>query len=211
MTSFYLGLTPWLAFTVADRSAGLGPSRAALAGLVVALGILAIELRARRLRPLPLVAAAEFSALLAVSAAVGGTDGVWRYDRALAFGVLAVVFVLSSAVAPLTMPYARDVVAPRRATDPRFLRTNAALTRSWSVALILVALSFALGATFETPLTTTLFNWFVPILVVAAAATRLASPSESNLGESAAKALETLMSDARDGDGARSGPRRLSW
>ena len=185
MKSFYVGLTPWLAFGVADRSAGLGPFHAALVGLVVALGITVFELRGRQLRPLPFIAAAEFTALTAISVHVDTTAGIWRYDRALAIGALAATFVVSSLVAPLTAPYTRDVVTPRHWTDRRFLRANATLTRSWSLVLTLVAASAALGATFQDPLGTTVFNWLLPIFVVALATPRLAVPSESNSGASA--------------------------
>jgi len=210
MTTFYVGMTPWLAFIVADRSAGLGPSNAALAGLAVALGIVVIEFRSRHFRPLPILAATQFSLLAMVSAYSGG-ETVWRYDRALTIGVLAAAFMLSSLIAPFTAPYARDVVTPKSWTDGRFLRANATLTRAWSLVLALVSVSFAVGATFANPFATTILNWLIPILIVAIAAARLAPPSENHSGASAIRALESLMSNAHDDERARRGPRRLSW
>jgi hypothetical protein len=208
--SFYLGLTPWLAFAVADRSAGLGPSRAALAGLVFALGICVLELRGRRVRPLPIIAAAQFSILATVSAGASRSGGVWRYDRAFAIGSLGVVFLVSSIVLPLSVSYARDAVAPRHWHDRRFLAANATLTRWWALALALVAASLALGAALASPLATTVLNWLIPIMIIASAATVLAPQSDVGSGGSAVRALDCLMSESRD-DGARKGPRRLSW
>lgn len=84
------------------------------------------------------------------------------------------------------------------------------LTRSWALSLGLVAGSFALGATFENPLATTMFNWLIPIRIVAVAASRLAQSSENDRGPTALSALESLMSESSD-DGAGRSPRRLSW
>ena len=208
MKTFYVALSPWLAFIVADRSAGLGPSGAALVGLIVALGIVGFELRCKRLRSLPFVAAAEFSVLATFAMKTGSTDGIWRYDRALAIAILAAVFLASSYAAPLTAPYVRDIVTPRQWTTRGFARANAALTRSWSLVFALVAVSFALGATFEHPLPTTVFNWLVPIAILAVAATRLSATSDGDSGALALNALDCLIGDARDSE--RSG-RRLNW
>jgi hypothetical protein len=211
MKAFYVALTPWLAFIVADRSAGLGPAGAALVGLIVALGIVGFELRCKRLRALPIVAFAEFSALATLAVKTGGTDGIWRYDRALAIAILAALFLASSFAAPLTAPYVRDIVTPRHWTERSFARANAALTRWWSLVFALVAASFVLGATFERPLPTTVFNWLVPIAIIAVAATRFSVASDGDRGALALNALDCLMSDARDSEWAGDHPRRLNW
>jgi hypothetical protein len=211
MTNFYVALTPWLAFAVADRSAGLGPSGAALVGLVVALGIVSLEYRSRRVRPLPIMAAMQFSTLAMISAYAGASNGIWRYDRALTIGILAAAFLMSSAVAPLTAPYVRDLVTPKHSKDSRFVQANKTLTRAWSRALAVVGVSLAVGATLQTPFATTTFNWLIPMFVVAVAAARLTPASENDGRTSVRSALDSLMSDSHERETPPGGPRRLTW
>src|SRR5579863_6264448 len=128
MRTFYLALTPWLVFAVADRSAGLGPPEAAFVASAVATVVVVSDLWLRRWRCLPLLAALIFFVFATVSVATGDAPLAAHYDRAAAVGLLATFLFGSVLWAPLTLVYAADLVPPSRRAAAEFRRLHVRLT-----------------------------------------------------------------------------------
>jgi hypothetical protein len=169
-SEFYLALSPWLIFAVSDRDHGLNAAISAFIAAGLSLAILAKDLRAGHLRSLPMFGAGLFILLGTASLASGdSTTGV--YDRSIVTGALAAFLLASLLWDPATAPYAPT--SPRHPLSNRGDRHNLVLTLRWAVLASGVAASYAVGALIRDPVTTTICNWFVPIILIVATVSRL--------------------------------------
>ena len=167
---FYLGLVPWLVFTVVARSEGHGVVWAGLAALVTAIVIAIPSVRSGSPKVLDLGAIVLFAGLaLAGQLAPDHSDFLDRYGRALAMAGMAVIAFGSLAFDPLFGEYARDAVPPRQWGTADFRRGNELVTVMWGLAALAMAGSHAIAGLIDTRAAATLFHWIVPIAVVVGA------------------------------------------
>ena len=185
--AFYLALTPWLTFAVADRSAGIGPVASAVLAAVIGLALCGFELARHRWSLLPAVAAAFFGPLAAFSWAAGGSPPGASLDRPLAAAVLAVVFAVSLVGRPVTCWYTGEDVSQGRAASAR-----------WALAFAIIAASGFAGAAVSTSWGPTVFNWLLPILVLGIAVIGSSEPAVAGAPR-AARAEEAGVAVVLDG------------
>lgn len=184
----YLGLGPWILFTLLVEHGGL--KVAALVALVAATAISLPGLRSGRPKTLELGAVATFAAfaVLAFTADAQVADWLTHYARAIAAGVLAVIATASMAATPFTEQYARESVPERFWSTPEFEATNHALSSMWALVFTaLVPLHVAAGA-IDTVEVNALLNWALPIALIVWAAKRTAAASDDALQPPAAAA-----------------------
>jgi len=190
--SFYLTLTPWLAFVVSDRSAGLGPSGSAAVAAGIALAIFANDTRLHRGGLLPRVATALFTSLLVASAALGEDQWMQRFDRAIAVAVLATCLTGSLARERLAHSGTQEEptgLSTANAHRDRYLKTMG----RWSLAMGLTAVSYGIdGALARAPATDTVFDWLLPIILVVAAVNWSPKAPPTTVGDEVAPALDLL-------------------
>jgi hypothetical protein len=167
--SVAMGFAPWIVFWVVSS-----PSTwkwAALAALVVALGVVLPDLGARRgVSTLDGASILFFSVMsvLALVLPLSALAGLERYAQAISMALLAVVAVGGVLVGrPFTAYYARREV-PREYWDtPRFRRTNRVISLVWGAAFAVVALAGVAAVRFA--VAPDLLQWIVPIVALVAA------------------------------------------
>ncbi|HTW09197.1 MAG TPA: hypothetical protein VME46_16950 [Acidimicrobiales bacterium] len=191
-SSFYLALTPWLAFVASDRSAGLGPAYSAAIACAVAMAVFGNDLRLHSRHALPPVAAAGFGSLTVAIVALHDPQWVGRFDRTIAAAFLAGCLLGSLAREPLTAGYGRQRVTPRRAASAAFRDHQARVALWWSSAIGLIAVSFTLGALVRGRAADTVFNWLLPMVLIVFAASRPAAFQQADLDEEVSWALDVV-------------------
>jgi hypothetical protein len=191
ISAFYLALTPWLAFTFADRSAGIGAAPSAAVALGVAAVLLAIDWRTRRPLSLPAFAVGLFATMCVLALATGDRDPIWSYDRALSLVALALGLFVSCGRTPMTAPYATGMVTPAQQRDPSYRRRNLVVTRWLALAFGLAGASLAVGTLLGGALVTTLFNWLLPAFILIVAAVQL-TPQVDDTVVSRVNALDVV-------------------
>lgn len=164
-----LAFTPWLVFAFASRSGGLHFATAALIALAWSGGLIGRSLRQGHLRAFELVTLLLFSsmALLGFLQPASWTSEVAPYGRAIV-ACLALIALGSLLVRPFTEGYTRDLVSSAQLETRAFRSANRSASAAWSLGAILLALSFAAGASLPNPVSTTVFNWLLPLLTVLA-------------------------------------------
>lgn len=168
--AFYLSLTPWLVFAMADRTAGAGPVYGAFIAGAAGLLIVIVDLRRGVRHLLPPFAVGYFGAYLLVAALTGNPRWESPLSRASSVAALAVVLALSLLRRPATMAYGVADVAPSRAASTSFRHRHRCLTCGWALAAAAASASMCCGLLVRTPVGLTIFDWLLPAAVVAAAA-----------------------------------------
>jgi hypothetical protein len=193
---FYLALCPWACFVIADRAHGIGVTSAALLSCAVATSIAVFEVRARRTAALTVMG----SALFLADGLLSLTTETWspviaRYDRSMVAAVLAGCLAVSLSMTPLSERYTRPEVTPGQATAPAFRHYNRIMTYRWALAVGAIAASLAAGNTLHSRLPATMFNWLIPLLLVAHAASGppVLLPSSPNEATSTTGILDALL------------------
>ncbi|GHE00439.1 hypothetical protein [Streptomyces alanosinicus] len=137
--SYLRTFLPWIVFAVipsGDWQWG------ALAALMLAIGVIAQQLRAGA-GPDALVIEAGSAVFFAVLAAIAFADphsGVHDYSAALSSGILAVIAGLSLAVGrPFTLGIAKRTTPREYWTMKPFIRVNVVLTAVWTAAFAVTA------------------------------------------------------------------------
>jgi hypothetical protein len=175
--AIYLGLGPWVLFTLLVEHGGL--KVAALVALVAAAVISLPGLRSGRPKTLELGAVATFAAFAALAFTADAQVADWtaHYAR-IAAGVLAMIATGSLAFTPFTEQYARESVPERFWGSPEFEATNHALSSMWALVFTaMVPLHVAAGA-IDTVQGNALLNWALPIALIVWAAKRTAAASD---------------------------------
>ena len=170
----YIGLAPWVVFTIVGRGSVEGVAWGAFAALVVALVTLVASARTRSMKDLEVFAVGLFSALAvwAVSDQHDPLGALQRFHGAIAVGALALFAVASLAFHPFTESYAREIVQRKYWTTARFTRVNIELTLMWAVVFAATAASLAAAGVMQTRLGTTLFAALAPIAILLLGATQ---------------------------------------
>jgi hypothetical protein len=138
---------PWIVYyaliTFADWKWG------ALAALVVALVLIATQVRAGRGADAVIIeiGSSVFFAVLTVIAFADPHSGLHSYSGALANGTLALISLVSLAVRrPFTLGIAKQTT-PREYWDlPAFVRVNTVITSAWTVSFAVAAVVLVLVA-----------------------------------------------------------------
>jgi intracellular septation protein A len=166
--SLWVPFLPWFVFHISDRNAGIGPEKSAVLAAGTAIVLWLTYFLLHKSGWLSGLGVLLFGGLAAQFGALGGStlDG---YDRALAFVVLALALGASSLTRPFSLECLRVQVPTNRALSTGFLRANRRLTLWWSIFAAGIATSLALGPKHDHPMSATIFNWFIPIALVALA------------------------------------------
>lgn len=135
---FLLPFSPFIAFALVEKVAGVVPGL--IAGALLSVALL-IRDRRRGERDLNILEAG--SALLFVALAVmllaggrGAADGwsLWQVRLWVDGGLLALVLASIALRRPFTLQHARRQVSPETAASAAFLRTNIILSGAWALA-----------------------------------------------------------------------------
>ncbi|WP_406171794.1 hypothetical protein [Streptomyces sp. NBC_00996] len=144
--SYLRTFLPWIIFAVLPSGSW---QWAALAALVVAVAVIAQQVRAGTGFDALIIelGSAVFFAALAVMAFADPHSGVHDYSAALSSGTLAVIAGGSLAIGkPFTLGIAKRTT-PREIWELKpFIRTNVVITAVWTVAFALTALVLAVVA-----------------------------------------------------------------
>ena len=166
----YVDVVPWLLFMIIDRQSGLGVSWAAASAAACGLGIAAWSHWRRRRTPIGWVALATFGCLIVVGVAANRpTTWFEPVIRSGSVAVLAGAALASLGQRPLSEAYTVDRVSPSRRAEPAFAAVNRRITAAWAVAAVLVAASFGAEVFAPSSVGLTVFDWVLPIAVVACA------------------------------------------
>lgn len=165
-----LALSPWLVFVFASRSGGVHLATAALMALAWSGGLTLRSIRQGRHRAFELLTVWLFSVMALLGFLLPETwiSQVTPYSRAIALSCLAFLALGSLLVRPFTEEYTRELVSSAQLRTTAFRNANVSATAAWSLGAILLALSFIAGASLSNPLSTTVFNWILPLLTVLA-------------------------------------------
>lgn len=166
----YVDVVPWLLFMVIDRRSGLGLPWAAVAAAGCGGGIAAWSYWRDRRTPIGWVAVATFGPL-AVIGLVANQPAQWFEPtvRSASVAVLAMAALVSLRHRPLSEAYTSERVPPPRRAESAFIRVNRRVTAGWAATAILVAASFGGDAFVASPVGLTVFDWVLPIVVIACA------------------------------------------
>jgi hypothetical protein len=130
---------PWIVYAVIPSGSW---KWGALAALVVALGLVATQVRAGRGADAMIIeiGSAVFFAVLTVVAFADPHSGLHPYSAALANGALALIALVSLAVRrPFTLGIAKQTT-PREYWDlPAFIRVNTIITSVWTASFVVAA------------------------------------------------------------------------
>jgi hypothetical protein len=168
----YAALLPFITFVVIDRTHGQGTPWAAISALITIGALLLMRSHVRAEANTLLIGLASwFGALAVVSWIVGGPTG-WlaRYGRPVAAAGYAVVIVGSLATRPVSEYYTRTRTRGRHHNTAEFRDLNVRLTALWGTAFALITVSSALGPWIDSRPAYTVFNWVIPLAIVAVVA-----------------------------------------
>lgn len=167
--SVAMGFAPWIVFWVVSS-----PSTwkwAALAALVVALGVVLPDLGKRRGMSSLDAASIVFFAVMSVLALVLDRDalaGLEAYAQVASMALLTVVALGGVAIGrPFTEYYARQGVPEQYWGSPEFRRINRIITLAWGAAFAVIAVAGFVAVRFG--VASDLLQWVVPIVALIAA------------------------------------------
>jgi hypothetical protein len=168
-SSVAVGFAPWIVFWVVSAPSTWG--WAALAALVVAVGVVLPDLgRKQGISSLD-AAGVLFFAVLSVLALVlprQALAGLEDYAQAASMGLLAVVACGGVLVGrPFTEYYARQDVPREQWGSPEFRRINRVISLVWGAAFLVVAVAGFVAVRFA--VAPDLLQWVVPIVALVAA------------------------------------------
>ncbi|MEU6219183.1 hypothetical protein ABZ845_16940 [Streptomyces sp. NPDC047022] len=144
--SYLRTFLPWIVFAVLPSG---NWQWAALAALVVSVGLIAQQVRAGTGFDALIIelGSAAFFAVLAVIAFKNPDSGVHDYSAALSSGTLAVIAGVSLAMGkPFTLGIAKRTTPPEVWNLKPFIRTNVVITAVWTAAFVVTAGALALLA-----------------------------------------------------------------
>ncbi|MEV7007843.1 hypothetical protein [Streptosporangium sp. NPDC051022] len=140
-----LGFLPWIVYAVI--ATGDNWRYGALAGLVIALGVVAVDRRTGKEWDQMVIesSAVVFFAVIAVISFVDPDSPLTPYGPALVNAWLAVTAWGSLAIRkPFTLGIARSMAPETVWRTPQFYRVNAIITSVWGAAFTIAAVSLAL-------------------------------------------------------------------
>jgi hypothetical protein len=174
-TKAYFGFFPWIVFAVVDRSTGLGLERAGVFAAICGGIALVIAVRSRELRVLDPGSVVLFGAISITAYLVhaGPGSAFDDYARSISVAGLAGLLFVSLLFVPAAEQYTRDAVPSRFRHDPGFAQVNRALTREMGCAAVCITACFVIGGALRGPVPATLFNWIVPIGILALSVSRI--------------------------------------
>ncbi len=177
-SNIYIAFVPWVLFSVIARRWEV--EAAAVVALVAAVLISLPSLRAGHPKLLELGAVVAFVGftIVAVNADAATNEWLARYARAVAAGVLALIAFGSLMLTPFTAQYARETVPEQFWSSPAFASVNRRITAIWGFVFLLMVPSHILAGAINTHRASTVFNWIVPIVLVAFAVKQTARLSE---------------------------------
>lgn len=180
-----LAFSPWLVFAFASRSGGVHFATAALMALAWSGGLMLRSLRQGHFRAFELSAIVLFSsmALLGFLLPEAWTRELAPYGRAVTLLCLALLALGSLLVRPFTEGYTRDLVSSSQLRTTAFRNANVSATATWGLGATALTVSFVAGAFLSNPLSTTVFNWLLPLLTVLACIRFTARRWYEELGE----------------------------
>jgi hypothetical protein len=162
-TGLYIALVPWVLFTLLAQHSTL--KVAAVAALIVAVGIMIRSITQGGLKLLELGAVVAFLGFSVVAFAADHATGLWlaRYSRAIAAALLALIAFGSLLFTPFTEQYARDSVPRQFWGSTTFKATNRRLTTMWACVFAAMVPFHVAGGVVDKKPTNILFNWVIPI------------------------------------------------
>jgi len=176
----FVGLVPWVVFTVLAEHANLklGAAAALVAAVLVALP----GIKARKPKVLELGAVATFAGFLAVAFAVDAAvaHDVARYARGIAAGALSLIAFASLLYVPFTEQYAREKVPAAAWTSPQFKAINRRLTAMWGMIFAAMVPFHVAAGVIDTQRGNIVLNWIVPGLLVLWGVKRSAAAGDEN-------------------------------
>lgn len=191
-STLMVAIFPWLVLAISARTDGLGMGWGGALAAATALAVNAWTFRRHRtFRPFEVASVVLFStmALVAVIAPGSATATLDRYARAIATGALALFAFGSLLWRPLTSDFTSDRVPAGLAGSDAHRRLNAAMTLLVGLAATVAALSYVAGASVGHKVGITVFNWYIPLVMVAACAAACATLWRATL-EAAEEATE---------------------
>jgi hypothetical protein len=176
----YIAFIPWVLFTLVTQHDTL--KAAAVGALLAAVAIALPALLAGRPKVLELGAVAAFVGFTVVAFTADASSAAWlaRYARAIAAGLLALIAFGSLLFTPFTEQYARESVARRYWSSPRFVAINRQLTLMWACVFTAMVPAHIIAGAVDTRRANTIFNWVIPIVLVVWAAKRTAAVSDDD-------------------------------
>ena len=162
----FLALVPWVlfSFVVAHGTAWQASLLALLCSAFIAVpGVLA-----GRPKLLELGAVATFAAFAVIALALdpAAAETFARYARGIAALVLAAIAFGSLRFVPFTEQYARASVPQAAWSSPRFKAVNRRLTVLWGSVFAAMAPLHLIAGALDTPRTSLLCNWVIPVGLV---------------------------------------------
>jgi hypothetical protein len=176
-SSIYLAFIPWLLFGVISHRDSL--QAATVVALLAAIAVCVHS--GNRPKLLELATVGAFAAFALAAYAIDPADTHWLtdYARAIATALLALIAFTSLRFTPFTEQYARESVPEEYWHTTEFRNKNRDLTRMWALVFTAMVPSHILAGALDTHRADTLFNWVVPIALVAWAAKRTERASAS--------------------------------
>jgi hypothetical protein len=169
----YVGLVPWLLFTIVAAHGTL--KIASIVALVIAVAIAIPGIRQDSPKAIEIGAAVAFAGFTVAAFAVDASTAHWleRYARAIAAALLAAIAFGSLLFIPFTEQYAREKVPRQYWNSPKFKAVNRQLTLLWAGVFSAMVVSHIIGGTINHRVTNIIFNWVIPIALVLAAMKRV--------------------------------------
>lgn len=169
----YVGLVPWLLFTVIAEHGTL--KIASIAALVIAIGIATPAIRQGNPKVIEIGAAVAFAGFTVVAFVADPSVSHWleRYARAVAAGLLAIIALGSLLFTPFTEQYARERVPRELWSTPKFKAINRQLTLLWAGVFCAMVVSHVIAGEIDKRGANIFFNWVVPVFLVLTAIRRI--------------------------------------
>jgi hypothetical protein len=163
----FVGLIPWVLFTIIAQHGTLKVASAA--SIAIAVGVCVYSSRDGGHPTLIEYAAVATFIVFTVVAFIADptvTHFLTRYARAIAAGVLSLLVFGSLLFVPFTEEYARQAVPRQYWSSPRFKAINRRLTVMWGGIFAVMTVSHVIGGIIDHKGTNIIFNWVIPIGLV---------------------------------------------
>ena len=194
-SGIYLAFIPWMVFSFFEQHSTL--KLAAVGALLISVFIAARSIRTSAPKLIELGAALAFAGftIIAFKADPATSQFVARYGRALAAGILSILAFSSLLVTPFTEQYARESVPRQNWSSPQFKRINRQLTTMWAIAFAAMIPAHVIAGAIDTHRANLIFNWAIPIILVAWAVKRTTTVTEAAEAQSSTDPSRQLQTD----------------
>jgi hypothetical protein len=163
----YLAFIPWIVFGFTTEHSTV--KLAASGALVISMLIAAHSIRAGAPKLIELGAVLAFAGFTVIAFTADAATGefVTRYARAIAAAVLSTIAFGSLLLTPFTEQYARESVPRQLWSTPQFKQINRRLTTMWALIFAAMIPAHLIAGAIDTRRANLIFNWAIPIALVA--------------------------------------------